>query len=150
MRSKATHSCIPHAIEESKIVFGALTEIFQEMLERNHEMNYQYFKLCATWSLLKTSGTGTRLRLNDNLASANYKLQILPPGDVILGEKSIASRLTNGINGELEELKEFEQRSQTSPSIRKLRNGIHKTIWLLLRSLSSIGAFLALYYWKLN
>uniref|UniRef100_A0A1A9ZEX9 SAM domain-containing protein n=1 Tax=Glossina pallidipes TaxID=7398 RepID=A0A1A9ZEX9_GLOPL len=100
------------------------------------------------------------------LASANYKLQILPPDDVILGEKSFASRfvlqalselysLTNGVNGELEELKKiisskFEQRSQNSSSIRKLRNGIQKTIWLLLGSLSSIGAFLALYYWKLN
>uniref|UniRef100_A0A1A9VI51 SAM domain-containing protein n=1 Tax=Glossina austeni TaxID=7395 RepID=A0A1A9VI51_GLOAU len=104
--------------------------------------------------------------MRTGLASANYKLQILPPDDVILGEKSFASRfvlealnelysLTNGVNGELEELKKiisskFEQTSQSSSSIRKLQNGIQKTIWLLLGSLSSIGAFLALYYWKLN
>ncbi|KAL9925412.1 daedalus [Glossina fuscipes fuscipes] len=100
--------------------------------------------------------------LRAGLASANYKLQILPPDDVILDEKSFASRfvlealnelhgLTDVINGELEELKEiisskFEQPSQNSSSNRNLRNGI----WLLLSSLSSIGAFLALYYWKLN
>uniref|UniRef100_A0A1A9X492 Protein three rows n=1 Tax=Glossina brevipalpis TaxID=37001 RepID=A0A1A9X492_9MUSC len=33
------------AIEESKIVVKALSNIFQEMLQRNHEMNYQYLDI---------------------------------------------------------------------------------------------------------
>uniref|UniRef100_A0A1A9WEW5 Uncharacterized protein n=1 Tax=Glossina brevipalpis TaxID=37001 RepID=A0A1A9WEW5_9MUSC len=91
-----------------------------------------------------------------SLTAANYKVQIWPPDDVILGEKLFASRFVVKALDELDSLtndiiflKSEQQLEKPRPN-KKSSNRIHMTTWLLLGSLSSISVLLALYYWKLK
>ncbi|XP_023295831.2 uncharacterized protein LOC111678650 [Lucilia cuprina] len=94
------------------------------------------------------------------LAAANYKLQIMPPEDVIVGEKSFASRfvleainelygVTEDIEEEISEMEEIIYEKLQSTKISKSpTNKFQLTLWLIFGSLSSIGALFALYFWK--
>ncbi|XP_065356667.1 uncharacterized protein daed [Calliphora vicina] len=95
------------------------------------------------------------------LAAANYKLQIMPPEDVIVGEKSFASRfvlealnelygVTDDIEKEISEMEDiiYEKLQSTKNTTPKKTNHFKLTFWFIFGSLSSIGAFLALYFWK--
>ncbi|KAM7352856.1 daedalus [Cochliomyia hominivorax] len=101
------------------------------------------------------------------MAAANYKLQIQPPEDVIVGEKSFASRfvlealnelygVADDIDNEITEVeKVILEKHQTNmkhanniPEKKFKYYNFPQTLFLILGSLSTIGAIIALYYWK--
>uniref|UniRef100_A0A1I8NT11 SAM domain-containing protein n=1 Tax=Stomoxys calcitrans TaxID=35570 RepID=A0A1I8NT11_STOCA len=100
------------------------------------------------------------------LAATNYKLQIMPPVDVIVGEKYFASRFvlealnelysaTDDVEKEMEEieqmiLKKNQQNSTAIKAHKKPQNKIWRTSYFLWSSITSLGICIALYYWKLR
>ncbi|XP_075152140.1 daedalus isoform X1 [Haematobia irritans] len=99
------------------------------------------------------------------LAASNYKLQIMPPDDVIVGEKSFASRfvlealdelygVTDDIEKEMQEIEEVissknKQNSATSKSEKMLKRKFFNASYLLV-PITSLGALIALCYWKIK
>uniref|UniRef100_A0A1I8M7H6 SAM domain-containing protein n=1 Tax=Musca domestica TaxID=7370 RepID=A0A1I8M7H6_MUSDO len=99
------------------------------------------------------------------LAAANYKLQIMPPDDVIVGEKSFASRfvlealnelygVTDDIDKEIKSIEEIisNKYKKSNLSVKESKKSKKSKLasYLYMGSLTTLGILMALYYWKVK